>query len=41
MDDRESYVPLAALSQAIRITLEGTLYTKGTVDAYITAIIEL
>jgi hypothetical protein len=40
-DDREDYMPLAALSQAIRIALEGTLYTKGTINAYIIAIIEL
>ena len=40
-DDHEGYVPLVALSQAVRIALEGTLYTKGTINAYITAIIEL
>jgi hypothetical protein len=40
-DDRKGYVPLAALSQAVRTAPEGTLYTKGTVDAYIVAVIEL
>jgi hypothetical protein len=34
-------MPLVAFSQAIGITLERTLYTKGTINAYITAIIEL
>jgi len=34
-------MPPAALSQAVGTALEGTLYTKGTVDAYITAVIEL
>ena len=40
-DDREGYMPPAALSQAVGTALEGTLYTKGTVDAYIAAVIEL
>ena len=40
-DDREGYVPPAALSQAVGTAPEGTLYTKGTVDAYIAAVIEL
>jgi hypothetical protein len=40
-DDREGYVPLVALSQAVGIAPEGTLYTKGTIDAYIAAVIEL
>jgi hypothetical protein len=40
-DDREGYIPPAALSQAVGIAPEGTLYTKGTVDAYIAAVIEL
>jgi hypothetical protein len=34
-------MPPAALSQAVGIAPEGTLYTKGTVNAYITAVIEL
>ena len=41
MDDREGYMPPAALSQAIETALEGTLYTKGTIDTYIIAVIEL
>jgi len=40
-DDREGYMPPAALSQAVGTAPEGTLYTKGTVDAYIAAVIEL
>ena len=40
-DDREDYVPLAALILAIEASLEGSLYIKSIVDAYIAAIIEL
>jgi len=40
-DDREDYVPPAALIPAIEASLEGSLYTKSTVDAYIAAVIEL
>jgi hypothetical protein len=40
-DDREDYVPPAALIPAVEASLEGSLYTKSTVDAYIAAIIEL
>ena len=39
-DDREDYVPPAALAPAVNVK-EGSLFTKGTVDAYIAAVIEL
>ena len=39
-DDREDYVPPAALAPAVDVK-EGSLFTKGTVDAYIAAVIEL
>ena len=43
MDDRESYVPPAALAPAVvgPTETEGSLLTRGTVDAYIAAVIEL
>jgi hypothetical protein len=47
VDDREGYVPPAALvpleelPAAEAAELEGTLLTRGTVDAYIAAVIEL
>jgi hypothetical protein len=43
-DDREGYVPPAALAPAMEAPAalaEGSLLTKGTVDAYIAAVIEL
>jgi hypothetical protein len=40
-DDREGYVPPAALAPAIEAAPEGSLFTKSTVDAYIAAVIEL
>jgi hypothetical protein len=39
-DDREDYIPPAALAPAVDVK-EGPLFTKGTVDAYIAAVIEL
>jgi hypothetical protein len=39
-DDREDYVPPAALAPAVDVK-EGSLFTKNTVDAYIAAVIEL
>jgi hypothetical protein len=44
VDDRENYVPPAALAHAAEVPTaldEGSLLTKGTVDAYIAAVIEL
>jgi hypothetical protein len=43
-DDREGYMPPAALAQAAGALValdKGSLLTKGTVDAYIAAVIEL
>lgn len=40
-DDREGYVPPAALAPAVEAGPEGFLFTKSTVDAYIAAVIEL
>ena len=43
-DDREGYVPPAALAQAAEVPAapdEGSLLTKSTIDAYIAAVIEL
>ena len=45
-DDRESYVPPASIATAAAAATagdgeEGDLFTKGTVDAYIAAVIEL
>ncbi|GKU09245.1 unnamed protein product, partial [Fusarium langsethiae] len=40
-DDREGYVPLTALAPAAADLAEGPLLTKGTIDAYIAAVIEL
>jgi len=48
-DDRKSYIlPLTIVAAAAAVTAtvtgdgeEGDLYTKGTVDAYIAAVIEL
>jgi hypothetical protein len=40
-DNREGYMPPAALSQVIGTAPERTLYTKGTINAYITAVIKL
>jgi hypothetical protein len=34
-------VPPAALALAIESALEGSLFTKSTIDAYIAAVIEL
>jgi hypothetical protein len=41
VDDHKGYVPLVALVLAIEVALEGFLFTKSTINAYITAIIEL
>jgi hypothetical protein len=46
-DDREGYVPPPALELAAQgagapaVPIEGALFTKGTVDAYIAAVLEL
>jgi hypothetical protein len=45
-DDRKTYIPPASISLAAGASAsareeEGELFTKGTVDAYIAAIIEL
>ncbi|RKK06602.1 hypothetical protein BFJ65_g18500 [Fusarium oxysporum f. sp. cepae] len=40
-DDREGYVPPTALAPAAADLSEGSLLTKGTIDAYIAAVIEL
>ena len=43
-DDREGYVPptaLAPTTEALAAADEGSLLTKGTVEAYIAAVIEL
>jgi hypothetical protein len=40
-EDREGYVPLVALILKPGKGEEGTLLTKGTVDAYIAAVIKL
>jgi hypothetical protein len=42
-DDREGYVPPTSLvpTEEAAEGAEGTLLTKGTVDAYIAAVIEL
>ncbi|KAK7582888.1 hypothetical protein V3481_012184 [Fusarium oxysporum f. sp. vasinfectum] len=40
-DDREGYVPPTALAPAAADLAEGSLLTKGTIDAYIAAVIEL
>ena len=44
VDDREGYMPPAALAAAIDIAApiaKGSLLTRSTINAYITAIIEL
>uniref|UniRef100_A0A0D2XSB1 High-osmolarity-induced transcription protein 1 n=1 Tax=Fusarium oxysporum (strain Fo5176) TaxID=660025 RepID=A0A0D2XSB1_FUSOF len=40
-DDREGYVPPTALAPAAADLAEGSLLTRGTIDAYIAAVIEL
>ncbi|RKK08421.1 hypothetical protein BFJ66_g16708 [Fusarium oxysporum f. sp. cepae] len=40
-DDREGYVPPTALAPAAADLAEGSLLTRGTIDAYIGAVIEL
>ncbi|KAK7592307.1 hypothetical protein V3481_006928 [Fusarium oxysporum f. sp. vasinfectum] len=40
-DDREGYVPPTALAPAAADLAEGSLLTKGTIDAYIAAVVEL
>ncbi|KAJ4220318.1 hypothetical protein NW757_014524 [Fusarium falciforme] len=40
-DDRDGYVPPTALAPAAADLAEGSLLTKGTIDAYIAAVIEL
>ncbi|KAM5344532.1 hypothetical protein ACJ41O_013068 [Fusarium nematophilum] len=40
-DDREGYVPPTALAPAAEDLTEGSLLTRGTIDAYIAAVIEL
>jgi hypothetical protein len=46
-DDYEGYMPLPALeltaqgAGAPAVPVEGALFTKGIVDAYITAVLEL
>ncbi|KAH7461576.1 hypothetical protein FOMA001_g19032 [Fusarium oxysporum f. sp. matthiolae] len=40
-DDREGYVPPTALAPAAAGLAEGSLLTRGTIDAYIAAVIEL
>jgi hypothetical protein len=46
-DDREGYVPLPALELATQAAgapaapVEGALFTKSTVDAYVAAVLEL
>ncbi|KAF6527764.1 hypothetical protein HZS61_008066 [Fusarium oxysporum f. sp. conglutinans] len=40
-DDREGYVPPMALAPAAADLAEGSLLTRGTIDAYIAAVIEL
>ena len=41
VDDREGYVPLAALLVPTTEAPKGSLLTRGTIDAYIAAVIEL
>jgi hypothetical protein len=47
VDDREGYMPLLALELAAQgarapaMLIEGALFTKGTVNAYIAAVLEL
>ncbi|KAG6996259.1 hypothetical protein FocnCong_v013425 [Fusarium oxysporum f. sp. conglutinans] len=40
-DDRKGYVPPTALAPAAADLTEGSLLTRGTIDAYIAAVIEL
>ncbi|KAM6508242.1 hypothetical protein FALCPG4_018123 [Fusarium falciforme] len=40
-DDRESYMPLTALAPAAVDLTEGSPLTRGTIDAYIAAVVEL
>ena len=46
-DDREGYVPPLALELAAQgvgapaVPVKGALFTKGTVDAYVAAVLEL
>ncbi|KAJ4241480.1 hypothetical protein NW764_016659, partial [Fusarium oxysporum] len=40
-DDREGYVPPTALAPAAADLAEGSLLTRGTIDAYIAAVIKL
>jgi hypothetical protein len=40
-DDHKGYVPPVALAPAIEAALEGSLFTKSTINAYITAVIKL
>lgn len=42
-DDREGYVPPIALAPTLEAAeeLQGSLFTKGTVDSYVAAVIEL
>jgi len=40
-DNYKGYMPLVTLALAIEVTLEESLFTKSTIDAYIATIIEL
>ena len=41
IDDYKGYIPLVALTPAIEVALEGSLFTKSTINTYITTIIKL
>ena len=40
-DDREGYMPPVALAPVTKEAPKGSLLTRGTIDAYIAAVIEL